>query len=104
MQIKQVNFLSTLLFPLCFFAFVLAAMAATFSDVRVNNPQVHGDPSSDTTAIFPTNSQNEPSIAVNPINPLILVAGANDRQETPACTPGGYCGTYFNIGDGALPY
>jgi len=98
MQFPQANSFRTLLFPLCFFAFALAAMATSFSDIRVNIPQIHGDPNSDTTAVFPTNSQNEPAIVVNPINPLILVAGANDRQETPACTAGGYCGTYFNIG------
>jgi hypothetical protein len=64
------------------------AVGATFTDVQANNPQVAGDPSSNTTAKFPTNKQNEPSIAVNPTNARFLVAGANDEQRQPPCGPG----------------
>ena len=67
---------------------VAAALAATFVDVQANEPQVAGDPTSDTTARFPTNKQNEPSIAVNPLNANFLVAGANDEQRQPPCGPG----------------
>lgn len=65
---------------------VLAAPA--FADVQANSPQVAGDPSSDATARFPTNKQNEPSIAVDPLDPTHLIAGANDEQRQPPCGPG----------------
>jgi hypothetical protein len=67
---------------------VVAAVAATFVDVQTNDPQVAGDPTSNTTARFPTNKSNEPSIAVNPLNANFLVAGANDEQRQPPCGPG----------------
>src|SRR3954471_24793312 len=60
------------------------AFAATALDVQANIPQVAGDPSSDLTARFPTNKQNEPSIAVDPASSH-LIAGSNDEQEQPAC-------------------
>jgi hypothetical protein len=66
-----------------------AAFAATsFTDVQANNPQVQGDPTSNATAVFPTNKQNEPTIAVNPTNSSLLIAGANDEQRQPPCGPG----------------
>ena len=43
-----------------------AAFAATAVDVQANSPQVAGSPGSDMTARFPTNKQNEPTIAVEP--------------------------------------
>src|SRR5690349_9232245 len=58
--------------------------AATSVDVQANQPQVAGDPTSNTTATFPTNKQNEPTIAVNPTSNH-LIAGSNDEQEQPAC-------------------
>ncbi len=64
------------------------ASAATSVDTQANNPQIAGDPTSNTTARFPTNKQNEPSIAVNPLNPNYLVAGSNDEQLQPPCGPG----------------
>ncbi len=65
-------------------AFGFATPAAR-ADVQANLPQVAGVPTSDTTARFPTNKQNEPSIAVNPRDPNHLIAGANDEQRQPAC-------------------
>src|SRR6266571_6599112 len=63
------------------------ALAISFTDVQANNPQVAGDPTSNTTARFPTNKSNEPSIAVNPTSSGFLVAGANDEQLQPPCGP-----------------
>jgi len=65
-----------------------AGAAATWTDVQANNPQVEGDPLSNTTAVFPTNKQNETTIAVNPIDSNNLIAGANDEQRQPPCGPG----------------
>src|SRR5258706_12280808 len=64
------------------------AAAATATDVQANRPQVSGDPTSDTTAVFPTKKQNEPTIAVNPLTSQYLIAGANDKQRQPPCGPG----------------
>src|SRR2546421_12210191 len=66
----------------------VGAAAVTSTDVQANAPQVKGDPTSDTTAVFPTNKQNEPTIAVNPTNSRLLIAGSNDEQEQPPCGPG----------------
>lgn len=57
-------------------------------DVQANVPQVAGDPGSDLSAGFPTNKQNETTIAVNPTDNRFLVAGSNDEQRQPACGPG----------------
>ncbi len=63
---------------------VAPALAATAVDVQANRPQVAGDPSSDVSARFPTNKQNEPTLAVDPASSH-LIAGSNDEQEQPAC-------------------
>ena len=67
---------------------VAAAFAVSSVDSQGNNPQVAGVPLSDTTAVFPTNKQNEPTIAVNPTNLSRLIAGSNDEQRQPPCGPG----------------
>lgn len=67
---------------------LVAAAATTFNDVQANDPQVEGDSTSNTTARFPTNKQNEPTVAVNPVDSSSLIAGSNDEQRQPACGPG----------------
>ncbi|MBI5879939.1 MAG: exo-alpha-sialidase [Chloroflexi bacterium] len=65
-----------------------AASAASFIDRQANNPQVQGVANSNLTARFPTNKQNEPTVAVNPADERIVLAGSNDEQRQPPCGPG----------------
>lgn len=71
----------------------MATAASSYVDVQANDPQVAGDPGSDTTAVFPTNKQNEPTIAVSPADSRLLIAGTNDEQEQPPCGPGAVRGS-----------
>jgi hypothetical protein len=62
------------------------------SDTQANNPQIAGDATSGTTARFPTNKQNEPTVAIAP-DGAHAVAGSNDEQKQPPCGPGAQRGS-----------
>ncbi len=61
------------------------------------------------TSPFPQNKQNEPTVAIDPLKPKIVVAGANEEIDLAPCvgsscpfTPGvGVSGVYFSTNGGA---
>jgi hypothetical protein len=63
------------------------AAATSSTDSQANQPQVAGDPTSNASARFPTNKQNEPTVAIAP-DGTHAIAGANDEQDQPPCGPG----------------
>jgi hypothetical protein len=68
------------------------AIATSSTDAQANQPQVARDATSNTTARFPTNKQNEPTIRFAP-DGTHVIAGSNDEQKEPPCGPGPVRGT-----------
>jgi hypothetical protein len=63
----------------------VAIFAATGGAVTVSEHLV--SPGTAGVTKFPRNKQNESTVAVNPIDPTIVAAGANDEIQEPLCTP-----------------
>jgi len=86
--------------PVAALACLALTPAAHAADVQANSPQVPATtpfPADTLPPVFPTNKQNEPSIAVSAADLTAgaaapdgyhLVAGSNDEQEQPRCGPG----------------
>jgi hypothetical protein len=85
-------------------------MAATLSlpGVASAAPTDHLVTTGSPPSPFPQNKQNEPGLALDPLNPSMMVAGANDEIDVGPCqgsscpfTPGvGTSGVYFSIDGG----
>jgi hypothetical protein len=74
-MLKRGSIVSAVIGLLLAFAVPAGAQAAT--EALVNTDSV-GTP-------FPQNKQNEPTVAIDPLDPSVVVAGANDEIDEPIC-------------------
>src|SRR5258707_3078209 len=73
----------------------LLVFSALFAVIAFGSRVAHAQPALSPTNVqvnaafpgpFPTNKQNEPSLAQNPTSPMNLISGSNDEIGEPACT------------------
>jgi len=87
-----------LLAAVCAFA-TLAAASAAIADVKISDqPYVRHDGGTDATIAgcsIDKRQQNEPTVAVNPTNPSLMTAGANDYCTVPT-TGDVWAGFYYS--------
>src|SRR3954447_23299468 len=80
------------------FAVPAAAQAATEALVNTGSPATP----------FPQNKQNEPTVAIDPLDPSVAIAGSNDEIDEPRCGGNecpfaqgiGNSGVYFSFNGG----
>jgi hypothetical protein len=82
-------------------AFAFGASVAAGAEALVNTGS--------SASPFPQNKQNEPTVAIDPTNPEVVVAGSNDEIDEPPCEGAscpfvagvGNSGVYFSFDGGA---